>query len=135
MITGANWGLESHDVAVRQAGVSYAKTGQDDLLSVVTVAGELPWSDGRSQLTQFIAVRNTVTPTGLPSGADGTLNRVVLVPKRESKADVPGVARCPFGCRVSPFVSGKTHMGGNLAERDRFVEGVEVTEEFLNFQD
>ena len=52
--TGTNWGvLTSHDVAVRQAGLSYKKAGQDDLLLAVPVAEGLPRSDGRSQLAQL----------------------------------------------------------------------------------
>ena len=63
------------------------------------------------------------------------MNRVVLVLKREREVDVPGLARYPFRRRVGPFISGKTHLGGNPSERNRFVEGVEVTEETLNSQD
>ena len=63
--TGANCGgLTNHDVA-------NAKAGQGDLLTMVPVVGRLPRKNGPSQLTQFIAVHNTLTLVGLPSGADG----------------------------------------------------------------
>ena len=127
--------LTSHEIAVGETCVTNAKAGQCDLLITVPVTGGPPRSNCRSQLTQFIAVRNTLTPSGLPSGADGILKGAIVVPKRESEVNVPRLARCPFGRRVSPFVSRMTHMCGNPAERDRFVERVEVTEESLDFQD
>ena len=76
-------GASSHDVAVSKASVANA-----DLLMTVPVAGRLPRTNGRSQLNQFIVVRNIMTPARLPSGVDGTLKRPGVVLKRESEVDV-----------------------------------------------
>ena len=74
--TGANCGdLVSHDLAVSKASVA-------NVLMTVSVTRRLPGTNGRSQLTQFIAVRNTFTPAGLPSGANGPSKCTEVVPKR-----------------------------------------------------
>ena len=49
-------GLASYDVVVSKASVANAKGGQGDLLMTVPVAGRLPQTNGRSQLTQFIII-------------------------------------------------------------------------------
>ena len=55
--TGTNGGaLASHDVPVRKVCRANAKAAQDDLQTTVPVARRLPQNNGRSQLTQFIAV-------------------------------------------------------------------------------
>ena len=87
------WGLASHDVALSKASVTKAKAGQ----------GDLPVA-GRSQMTQFIAVRNAKT-------ANGPLKRTEVVPKKEGELDIWGLER-------RPFITGKAHMRGNPAEGD-----------------
>ena len=61
----------------------------------VPLAGRLPQTNGRSQLTQFIDFRNTLTPAKW-RGWTFEVGEVVL--KRESEVDVRGLARSPF-CR------------------------------------
>ena len=102
------------------------KAGQGDLLTVVPVAGRLPRTTGQSQMAQFIAVCNALTPTGLSGSADGPLKRTEEVPKRESEVDVWGLAPSPLRRNVSPFVTGKAHMKRDQAG-DQFVVGMEVT--------
>ena len=53
-----------------KASVANVKSDQGDLLMTVPVAGRLSRTNVRSQLTQFIAVRNTLTPTRLSSSVD-----------------------------------------------------------------
>ena len=85
------WGSRSQYVTVSKVGVANAKAGQGDLLMTVPVAGRLPRNKGRSQLNQFIDVRNSMTPAGLLSGADGTLKCTVVVPKGQGEVDVWGM--------------------------------------------
>ena len=62
--TCANCGyLASHDVAVSMARAGNEMAGQGDLLMTVPVERRLPWTNVRSQLTQFIDVRNTLKGT------------------------------------------------------------------------
>ena len=106
----------SHDVAVSYANVANANSGQGDLLMTAPVAGRLPRTNGRSQLTQFITVRNTLTPAGLPSGADGPLKRMEVVPKKDGEVDVGGPA-------YRPFVTREVLMSEDKAEENQFVVG------------
>ena len=92
-----------------KTSVANAKASQSDFLMTVPVARRLPGTNGRSQLTQFIAFHNTLTPKGLPNDADGFLKRTEVVPKREGEVNVWGLA-------CSPFVTGKAHMRGDPAE-------------------
>ena len=64
-----------------------AKAGQDDLLMTVPVARRMPQTNRQSQLTKFIVVRNTLAPSGLPSGEDGFLKRTKVVHKREGEVN------------------------------------------------
>ena len=100
-----------------------AKGRQDDLLMTVPV----PRTNGRPQLTQFIAVRNTQTLAILPNDLDGYLNKGKVVLKREGEVDVRGLVGSPFCLCVSPFVTGEAQVRG------LFVVGMEVTKEPLYF--
>ena len=80
------------------------------------MVGRLPQTNVRSQLYQFIVVRNTLTPARLSTGEDRALKPAEVVLKRDSEVDVWGLARNPFRCCVSPFVTEKAHMRGDLAE-------------------
>ena len=65
----------------------------------VPVAGRLPRTNGRSQLTQFLAVRNALNPARLPSGANRPLKRTEVVLKRESEVNAWRLARSPLVTR------------------------------------
>ena len=107
-------GLASHDVTMSKASVANAKVGQGNLLIMVPVARRLTWTNGQSQLTQLTVVCNTLTPAGLPSGADGPLKRTEVVPKREDKVDLWGLACSPFGHHLSPFINREAYIYINI---------------------
>ena len=94
----------------------------------------VPWTNGRPQLTHFIAIRNAQTPVILPNGLDGSLNKGKLVLKREEEVDVRGLVGSPFWLCVSPFVTGEAEVRGNPTEGDRLMVGIEVTKEPLDFR-
>ena len=82
------------------------KVALGNRLVTILVAGRLPWNNGRSHLTQFIAISNTLIPAGLPSGVDGSLKRAEVL---------------------------AAHMRGDPAEGNRFVVGMKVIKEPLDF--
>ena len=45
------------------------------LLAATPLGKRGPWTKGRFQLTQLIAIRNTLVPTGQPGDKEGTANR------------------------------------------------------------
>ena len=101
----------SHDVAM-----SNAKVDQEDFLMTVPVARRLPQTNGWPQMTQFIAICNTLTSVGLPSGVDRPLKQTEVAPKRESEVYVWGLVCDHFGHCISPFITRKAHMRGDPVE-------------------
>ena len=73
--------LTNHQKIACKTRMTNTEIGQGNFQEATTLGTRRPWTKGRFQLSQFIAIRNILVTMGLPGGTDGTPNRGNVVLK------------------------------------------------------
>ena len=93
--------LTSHQMTVCKTSTTDMETGQGNFQVATPLGTRSPWTKGRFQLSQRIAIRNTLVSTGLPGGIDETANTENVV-WGVKHYDWPGVTGWPFCAKHQP---------------------------------
>ena len=76
LTTAASRGrLTSHQMNVCKTSMTNTETGQRNFQAATALGIKRPWTKGKFQVSQLIAIRYTLVPKGLPGGTDGKANR------------------------------------------------------------